>query len=166
LGNLASRVAAMVAKYCDGVLPAPVEEGGAEQALALVLGERAVVADQAIRELRFHDGLAAIKDFVDAVNGYVTEQAPWQVAKDEAAQGRLHTILYTSADALRAIAVLYAAVMPTTATRLWSLLGAEDGLGALSDQPVQDVAAWGQLAPGARLTKGDALFPRLDDPTS
>ncbi len=166
LGNLASRVAAMVAKYCDGVLPAPVEEGEAEEALALVLADRASVADQAIRELRFHDGLVAIKDFVDAVNGYVTEQAPWQVAKDEAAQGRLHTILYTSADALRAIAVLHAAVMPSTAARLWALLGAEEGLGALGDQPVQDVAAWGQLAPGARLTKGDALFPRLDEPTS
>ncbi|MFZ0323720.1 MAG: methionine--tRNA ligase [Actinomycetes bacterium] len=166
LGNLASRVAAMVGKYCEGVLPAPAEEGEAEQALAAVLADRAAVADDAVRDLRFHDGLAAIKEFVDAVNGYVTEQAPWQVAKDEAAQGRLHTILYTSADALRAIAVLYAPVMPATADRLWLLLGAADGLGALSDQPVQDVAAWGQLAPGARLTKGEALFPRLEDPAS
>ena len=164
LGNLASRVAAMVGKYCDGVLPAPTEEGPAEQELAQTLADRAKAADNAIQELRIHDSVAAVKEFVDAVNGYVTEQAPWQVAKDELAVGRLHTILYTAADALRAIAVLYAPVMPTTADRLWSLLGAQDGLGDLADQPVQDVAAWGQLAPGARLTKGDPLFPRLEDP--
>ena len=60
-------------------------------------------------DLRFHDGLAAVRAFVEAVNGYVTEQEPWKVAKDETQRDRLATILYAAADSLRAIAVLYAA---------------------------------------------------------
>jgi methionyl-tRNA synthetase len=43
-------------------------------------------------------------------------------------------------------------------------LGAEASLGPIAAQRVSDVGRWGQLPEGAILTKGDALFPRLDDP--
>ena len=43
------------------------------------------------------------------------------------------------------------------------MLGAEATLGALAAQRVQDAAAWGQLPAGALLTKGDVLFPRLEE---
>jgi methionyl-tRNA synthetase len=53
--------------------------------------------------------------------------------------------------------------MPKTSAKLWTLLGAEDKLGALQDQRIQDAATWGQLPAGAVLTKGEALFPRLEE---
>jgi methionyl-tRNA synthetase len=108
----------------------------------------------------------AIKEFVDAVNLYVTEQEPWKVAKDvdDAAQvERLHTILYVMCDSLRALAVLYNPVMPKAMASLWQQLGANESLGALADQPVQSAAVWGQLQAGATITKGESLFPRLEE---
>ena len=47
-----------------------------------------------------------MRAFVEAVNGYVTEQEPWKVAKDDSQRDRLATILYAAADSLRALAVL------------------------------------------------------------
>jgi methionyl-tRNA synthetase len=166
LGNLASRVAAMVGRYFDGTLPASGPAGAAEEALRARLATAVAEADAAVGDLRFHDALAAIRSFVEAVNGYVTEQEPWQVAKDEARRGQLATILYTAAESLRALAVLYAPVMPTAAQRLWDLLGAEPALGVLAGQRVAEAATWGQLPAGVTVTKGDPLFPRLEEPPS
>ena len=156
-------VAAMVGKYFDGSLPAATADGDAERALASSLSTAVADADAAMTELRFHDGLAAVRTFVEAVNGYVTAQEPWKVAKDETQRDRLATILYAAADSLRAMAVLYAPVMPTTAQRIWDLLGAEAELGPLADQRVQDAGRWGVLPAGCTVTKGDSLFPRLED---
>jgi len=119
-------------------------------------------------ELRFHDGLAAVYECVTVVNGYLTEQEPWQVAKrfdsDPSARARVDTTLYTAAEGLRALAVLLAPVLPKAASQLWESLGASAVLGALVEQRVQDAGRWGQLLPGATVTKGAALFPRLEEP--
>jgi methionyl-tRNA synthetase len=163
LGNLVSRVTAMVGKYFDGVLPAPGETGPAEQALADALAGAATTADAAIERVAIHEAVGAVADFVGSVNGYVTEQEPWKVAKDETDEGRarLATILYTAAESLRGVAVLHNAVMPKTSAALWAALGA-DAVGPLAEQRIADVARWGQLPAGAVLTKGAALFPRLE----
>ena len=166
LGNLASRAAAMVAKYCDGVLPAATAYTDAETALQTLLTETAVTADEAILRLDFAGGIGAVKQFVDAVNLYVTEQAPWVLAKEDADTARLHTVLYTVCESLRAIAVLHHAVMPRATASLWEQLGADLALGRLVDQRVTDVAGWGQLPAGAKVTKGANLFPRLEEPAS
>jgi len=166
LGNLASRVAAMIGRYCDGVVPDPTEPGPAEAVVAAALARDVEAADAAMLDLRFHDGLAAIYDFVTVVNGYLTEQEPWKVAKLDTteAKTRVDTVLYTAAESLRALAVLLAPVMPDAAEALWSSLGAAAQLGPLADQLVQDADTWGRLRPGAAVTKGESMFPRLEDP--
>ncbi|HSS67512.1 MAG TPA: methionine--tRNA ligase [Nocardioidaceae bacterium] len=164
LGNLASRVTAMVGRYFDGVLPASEADGPAEKALADSLTTTVERAEAAIDRLAIHEAVTAVADFVSAVNGYLTEQEPWKVAKDDSDEGRarLATILYSAAEALRAIAVLHNPVMPKTSGALWESLGA-DALGPLAEQHVHDAGRWGQLPAGSTLTKGDALFPRLAD---
>jgi methionyl-tRNA synthetase len=165
LGNLASRVAAMVGKYFDGVLPAPGEAGPAEQLLSAQLADTVVTAEAAIDRLALHEALGAIEGFVASTNGYVSEQEPWKVAKDTSDDGRarLATILWTAAEALRAVAVLHAPTMPKTAAALWESLGAADRLGSLDEQDIRDSGRWGQLAAGATITKPQSLFPRLPD---
>ncbi|WP_030899038.1 methionine--tRNA ligase [Streptomyces sp. NRRL F-5126] len=166
-GNLASRVAAMIGKYFGGELPEATAAGDAEKAVHDGLAKAAAEADRRIGdELDFSGGIAAVFDFVKQVNGYLTEQEPWKVAKDTSEQGRarLATILYTAAESLRAIAVLLNPVMPGTSAKLWDSLGAAEGLGALADQRVAEVADWGRLPAGTTVTKGAALFPRLEEP--
>jgi methionyl-tRNA synthetase len=162
-GNLASRVAAMIGKYCGGVLPAATDHGPAEQVLADALAKAAEDADRKVSALDFQGGIGAVFDYVKLVNGYLTEQQPWKVAKDESARARLDTILYTAAESLRAIAVLLNPVMPKSSVRLWDSLGAEAALGPIAAQPAQDAGRWGQLPPGAVVTKGEVLFPRLEE---
>ena len=166
-GNLASRLAAMVTKYFGGTLPEATAAGEAERPISEALARTVTEADRRIGdELDFAGGIGAIFDFIKLVNGYLTEQEPWQVAKDSSpeARARLATILYTAAESLRAVAVLLHPVMPGTSQRLWESLGAEPVLGPLAEQRVQEAGRWGTLPAGVTVTKGPALFPRLPEP--
>ncbi len=166
LGNLGSRATAMVGKYFDGLLPAPGAFANADLALADALLTAVQDADGAYSTLDFTAGIGAVKGFVDAVNLYVTEQEPWALAKradDPVARERLATVLYTTCEALRAVAVLHNAVMPRAMGTLWESIGAAEGLGAIGDQRIEEVSRWGQLPAGVRVTKGAALFPRLPE---
>jgi methionyl-tRNA synthetase len=166
LGNLGSRATAMVEKYFAGSLPAPGPYGSADDALAEALTASVTAAQAAYSRLDFMAGIGAVRAFIDAVNLYVTEQQPWALAKEEGdapARERLATVLYVTCESLRAIAVLHSPVMPRAMGKLWESIGAAQGLGPIEDQRISDVARWGQLPPGLRVTKGAALFPRLPE---
>ncbi|HEU5354488.1 MAG TPA: methionine--tRNA ligase, partial [Actinocrinis sp.] len=167
-GNLASRVAAMVGKYFGGTLPEASDHGPAEQVVTDALAATVASADEKVGALDFQGGIAAVFDFIKLVNGYLTEQEPWKVAKgeDPASQARLATILYTAAESLRAVAVLLNPVMPKSSAALWDSLGAQASLGALAEQRVQDAGRWGLLPAGSTVTKGAVLFPRLEEPSA
>jgi len=166
LGNLASRGTAMVNRYRDGVLPEAGANGPAEQLIHAALASAATKADEAFIALDFSTGIEAVKSFIDLVNGYVTEQEPWVLAKDPANAARLDTVLYTICESLRAIAVLYNPLMPKAMSELWDQLGAASSLGAIADQSVLTAGEWGQLPAGVQVIKGAILFPRLEEPAS
>ena len=157
-GNLASRSAAMIEKYCDGVLPAVSKDSGLEDALK----QTVLTADAAMCALDFQGGIVAIMDFCKKVNGYVTEKEPWILAKDPSNKAVLEEVLYNTAESLRALAVLLNPVMPDTCEILWQSLGAQPTLGDLNAQTISTVAQWGQLPKGAVVTKTPVLFPRLE----
>ncbi|MDO9484903.1 MAG: methionine--tRNA ligase [Actinomycetota bacterium] len=163
LGNLASRGTAMVNRYCEGLLPEPGKPGAAELALSDHLARVVDEAESAMDVLDFSAAIVAVKGFVDAVNMYVTEQEPWVLAKDESQAARLHTVLYSICESLRAMAVLYYPLMPKAMADLWSQLGAEAPLGPIREQRIGEVARWGQLPAGTVITKGNGLFPRLEE---
>ena len=158
-GNLASRIIAMIEKYCDGAIPAIARD----EELATLLAAQVERADAAMCALDFQGGIGAIMDFCKRINGYVTEKEPWAMAKDPANQGELEKVLYNTADAVRALAVLLHPVMPTTTQTLWESLGAHETIGDIKGQKIADVAIWGQLPTGSRVTKGAVLFPRLEE---
>ena len=157
-GNLASRLAAMVEKYCGGVLPAVAQDAE----LAASLKTTVATADAAMQALDFQGGINAIMDYCKQVNGFVTIKEPWILAKDPANQAVLEDVLYNTAESLRALAVLLHPVMPATTEILWESLGAKAALGEIGAQKISDVATWGQLPQGAIVTKTPVLFPRLE----
>jgi methionyl-tRNA synthetase len=171
-GNLASRTAAMIGKYFGGTLPRAGGLTELETGLADVAAAAVADAEAAIDRLAIHDAIAAAWRLVDATNGYLTETQPWKVAKEPGETdadgrgvdgGRLATSLVTAAEALRALAVLLNPVTPKAAAALWESLGAEAMLGPLDTQPVASAASFGTLPAGTTVTKGAALFPRLDE---
>jgi len=161
-GNLASRTTAMIERYFEGIVPPAGAPEEIDLRVQQTVADAAAAADAAIERFRIDEAIAAIWTIVDELNGYITETAPWVIAKDDAQRERLGTVLYTAAEGLRALAVLLSPVMPQATEKLWVALGAADRLGRLQDQPIRDAGRWGQLPPGASVNGLAPLFPRIE----
>ncbi|GAA1322842.1 methionine--tRNA ligase [Leucobacter albus] len=161
-GNLASRLLAMNVKYFDGVVPQAAAEEAADEAIRTLAAKAAASADAHIEAFAIHEALSSIWELVDALNGYITEQQPWVLAKDEGQRERLGTVLYTVSEGLRVLAELLHPVIPESTGKLWAALGAEETLGALAAQPIREAGAWGRLPAGATQHPLPVLFPRIE----
>ncbi|HEX9813889.1 MAG TPA: class I tRNA ligase family protein, partial [Myxococcota bacterium] len=162
LGNLVSRTLNMTARFAGGAVPKPGELGDLEREIQAAAPETAARVDRLIRSYEFHRALEAIFEFLDRVNRYLETRAPWKAAKDPANADRVATTLYTSCQALRAIALLLAPFLPETAQEIVDRLGIPDALKAA--RLPDDAGRWGVLEPGTATTKGAALFPRVEVP--
>jgi methionyl-tRNA synthetase len=159
LGNLFARSLGMAFKYRQGVVPAPQAPEALDQEVAAAV--QAMAADFLLLfpGLEFGRALAGLWEFIGCLNRYIVETAPWELAKQTAAAGRLDTVLYNLLEGLRWIAALLRPVMPRSALKMSEQLG----LGpTLWDQPLPQVLHWGLLPPGSRLQKGPPLFPRIE----
>ena len=158
LGNLASRVLAMLGSYFDGAVPEPGATR-AEDDLPQVIEDAVRRYDAHMSSLALSQGLAAVWDVVGRANGYLVEREPWKLAGDDARRDELAGVLYAAAETLRILAILIRPIMPEAAERLWAQLGIER---SLEDQRLPDDAGWGGLPAGTTTSKGEPLFPRLD----
>ena len=158
LGNLASRVLAMLASSFEGVVPEPVTSG-AESDLPSVIADALGRYDEHMLAVRLQPALVAVWDIVARANHYLVEKEPWKLAKEPANRDEVASVLYAAAETLRVLAIAIAPIMPAAAARLWQQLGMGEPLG---DQRLPAAGAWGGLAPGTRTVKGESLFPRLE----
>jgi len=158
LGNLASRILAMLGSYFDGAVPEPAVEG-AEADLPTVTAGAAARFQKQMEAVGISQALAAVWEIVARANVYLVEKEPWKLAKDDERRRELASVLYAAAETLRILAVLISPVMPSAAGRLWKQLGVPEPLGS---QRLPEAAEWGLLTPGTSTSKGAPLFPRLD----
>jgi methionyl-tRNA synthetase len=132
---------------------------GAESDLPQVIAEAVGRYDEEMLAVRPTAALGAVYDVVVRANRYMVERSPWTLSKDPAGRGELGSILYASAETLRALTILISCVMPSGAGRLWEQLGIGD---TLESQRLADAGTWGRITPGTKTIKGEALFPRVD----
>jgi methionyl-tRNA synthetase len=159
IGNLASRVLAMIEAYFDGVIPGPVAPGhdGGLPELAADVTRR---YDEHMLALELSPALAAVWEIVGRANEYLVKEEPWMLAKQEGGGDVLASVLYAAAEALRVLAIMLFPIMPAAMARLWADLGVGE---PLEQQRLPAATSWGGLAAGTEVTKGEPLFPRLDE---
>ena len=164
-GNLASRVIAMLGRYFGGVVPQVDESSLADADLSIrnTMVAQSQKAHAAMERFIIHEAIAAAWGIVDELNGYLTEQEPWALAKDDSQKQRLEAVLYTAADGLRALAVLLSPVIPQAAAKLWRALGMETHAGSVDSQPLLDAGQPGGLPGGITVGELEPLFPRIEN---
>jgi len=155
LGNLVSRTTAMIARYRDGRIPSA--SGGA--ALSEPIG---AVQRDVPKRLDAYDVTGAVEviwDLVRALNRYVEQTKPWELAKDETRAADLDGVLYDLADGLRVATIALSAYLPKTAPLILRALRQPEDLAWQNVEAGRTVAAGG-IEPAA------PLFPRVDVPTA
>ncbi len=159
LGNLFSRTLSMVIKYFDGLIPNPSIQQEVDQEFQEVSEKVFPQLSRQMNDLAFNKALISIWEIINATNKYIDETAPWSLAKEEKDRPRLATVLYQGLEALRIIALLLAAFMPSTSEKMWSQLGIEENLW---EKNLNENGKWGGLKSGKRVAKPTPLFPRID----
>src|SRR5438270_8138147 len=162
LGNLASRTLTMIGKYFNSQVPYPsksMSHTKSDDVIVKVAGEVIENYGKLFDDYQFSRALESAWSLVGAVNKYIVENEPWAVAEkqDDESRGRLGTILYTSAEALRIVTALAHPVLPESTKKIWKQLG----LGDIAKVNLRDLK-WGEMPVGNKLGSIEGVFPRAD----
>ncbi|WP_367714732.1 methionine--tRNA ligase [Nitratireductor sp. GISD-1A_MAKvit] len=158
LGNLAQRSLSMIAKNCDGRVPEKGTQTEADLAILAMAGEALDSARKAMETQALHQALSAVFGVVAEANRYFAGQEPWALKKTDPA--RMQTVLYTTAELVRRVAILCQPFIPGSAEKLLDLLAVPSDARSFA-HVADDHSA---LVSGAELPAPKPVFPRYVEP--
>ena len=146
----------MTNKYFGGVVEdKKVIEPVDEELKAVALETPKKVAAK-MEELRVADAITEIFVLFKRCNKYIDETMPWALAKDEAKQDRLATVLYNLAESISIGATLLEPFMPETADKILAQLNTRK-------RSFDEMDTYGLFESGTKVTeKPEILFARQD----
>uniref|UniRef100_I5ATT6 Methionine--tRNA ligase n=1 Tax=Eubacterium cellulosolvens (strain ATCC 43171 / JCM 9499 / 6) TaxID=633697 RepID=I5ATT6_EUBC6 len=156
LGNLVNRTISMSNKYFGGV----VENRGAaepvDDELKAVVTSTAQKVEDKMKDLHVADAISEIFTLFKRCNKYIDETTPWVIAKDEAKQDRLATVMYNLVESIIIGASLLRPYLPETTEKILAQLNAKERDYEVLDQ-------FGLYESGTKVTdQPEILFARQD----
>ncbi len=159
LGNLVSRVTAMVAQYFDGVIPAPTDSNDIDKNLIAMAENMYPAVTAYMDEMRAPEALDTIFKVIQRANKYIDECTPWILAKTEEGKERLKTVLYNLCETIRMTSVILQPFLTQTPIKIFRKLGiGEDKALTCLDS----IEKFGAKIYGLTVDKGEQLFQRID----
>lgn len=156
LGNLVNRTVSMSNKYFGGIVCDKKVEEEVDADLKATVLEAVRKVDEKMDKLRVADAITEIFSIFRRSNKYIDETTPWTLAKDEAAQDRLATVLYNLTEAITIGASLLKSFMPETADKILAQLHTQQ-------RTLEEMGTFGLYPSGNQVTdKPEILFARLD----
>src|ERR1700681_157292 len=120
LGNLAQRSLTMIAKNCGAKVPERGPLAAADRSILELADAMIGKAREAMTTQQLHQVLSVVWAVVAEANRYFTASAPWELAKEDPT--RLATVLWTTAEVTRQVAILAQPFVPAGAAKLLDLL--------------------------------------------
>ena len=148
-GNLLSRVSNLVNKFYNGSLVEgeDLSEGG----LAIKKNAKETINEVSMLmdEMKINDAIERVLQFVRNVNKFLALTAPWKVVKTDLK--RAGRILFTAAESLRLIALLFSPIMPNRTKSVLNILNSKN-----------KAVYWGGLEVNGKIKTHEPLFPRIE----
>lgn len=173
-GNLVQRVCSMLRRN-GGVVPERVDRPNVGEELLAEVTAGFDKVGSAIDRFRFRQALNDVLSLTQQVNAFVSQQAPWQVAKTNPEAAR--AILSIAHDAVCDLNVMFTPFLPHGAQRVWDNLGSNvrvplpeaSEVGAEDDRHLilRTSGSWQRWAPwradpGTPIGPASELFPKID----
>ncbi|MEZ5383744.1 MAG: methionine--tRNA ligase [Microthrixaceae bacterium] len=156
LGNLAARVATVVAKKCGGIGPAP----DPDSPLAALAAEVVAEASAAWADTAPSKALEATWRLIREANAHLETHEPWKAEPGP----EVDRVLGDALEVLRIVTVLASPALVESSEELWrriGLAGAAEQPDHPADTAVPGALAWGGYPGGLPVEKGAPLFPRI-----
>ncbi|WP_213806379.1 methionine--tRNA ligase subunit beta [Granulicella sp. dw_53] len=156
-GNLVSRTLAMVSSNFSGSIP---EYDPPTEPESLPLS---VIFEAKANGTDFFGALKDIWGFIGVVDGKISSDAPWKLAKSDLPEDRLKLAasLYHACESIRVITAYLYPILPYATAKVWQQLGLGDIEESARNGDLKNLE-WGGLKPGTKLGPLSPIFPRAD----
>ncbi len=155
IGNLVNRTVAMVNKYFGGVLPCNTAAAAPDEEFKTTILSAVPQVERFIDAFRMSDAVETVLNMAKRSNKYIDETMPWALAKNEADQDRLSTVLYNLLESIRILAVELTPYMPETADAILAQIGTDI-------RDYNSLKAFGALPLTTKVGEAKPLFARID----
>lgn len=159
LGNFVNRTVTFIHKNFNGLVPELKVKKEIDERMISLINETAAAAGGLYEKYKFRDGTSEIMNLARAANKYFNDSEPWKKIKSD--RDGCATTLNICLQTVRALAVLFIPVIPSTAQRIWKILNLE---GAPTDRPWNDLSSV-TLRPGLKINPPEILFAKIEDET-
>ena len=156
LGNLVSRVTAMVEKYNDGIIENTNVVEDIDIDLKNVNIEMVSKVEELMDNLKVNEAISEIFKVISKANKYIDLSMPWILAK-EGKKDRLNTVLYNLTETIRIVTVVLQPYLVETPKKIFEYIGINDEVTNWESAKI-----FGLIKNGTKVRKGENLFPRLE----
>jgi methionyl-tRNA synthetase len=156
-GNLVSRVLAMTERYFEAKVPKVKLD---DKYFVFDLKTDWERYDFFMKNLKFEDALNVAWQNIRAANAYIDKEKPWELAKGVGSEA-LPQVIYNLLEIVRQCAFMVLPFMPQISDKILIQLGFDPE--KEKEKGIETLKKWGGLKAGQKITKGENLFPRLNN---
>ena len=154
LGNLVNRTIAMSKKYFDSKVENPKVNESVDDSIISYAKMLPSLVENKMNGLKVNEALEDIFELLKRSNKYIDDTTPWILAKDEANNDRLKTVLYNLLESIRISAILLRAFIPDTSEKIFKMLNTKN--------TEFDTLDFGNLETDIVLNEAEILFNRIE----
>ena len=158
-GNLVNRVLVFAQKNCEGKVPANINLEEQDIEFMKSIREISSQIQVCFETFKIRRACQLIMELTQLGNAYFEAKRPWKVTKQPETKGEMETTIACCLDCLKTLALVSFPIIPTTATKIWEMLGYHVSLAELGWEQVLDTT----IPANQQLGEPKILFSRVED---
>ena len=158
-GNLANRVLVFIQKQCQGVAPVAQSLAPIDVEFLQSIQNIAAGAAESYEHFKLRRASQYIMELAQLGNVYFDTKRPWSEAKQPETRASMENTLACCLECLKVLALISFPIIPSTAKKLWRLLGRSDAGEELGWKAVLE----SQISQNQTLPSPTFLFQRIED---
>jgi methionyl-tRNA synthetase len=158
-GNLINRILVFLGQHCQGTIPEPGTLQEIDAEFLKKIKEVTHHIAEAYASFHLRKASQLIMELAHLGNAYFDAKKPWHLAKNPETLSDMRTTLSCCLECLKLLALVSYPIIPTTADKVWKLLGFDTSL----SQANWDHVVSTPLHPGKKLPQPHILFQRVED---